>query len=91
MTSAGVVAGVLFLIPVLIVMINLLGLHRSSNGEGNTAWQFLRGGLSFVLAAGILGAFTALPGVSAFARFTGVTASLDLLWLLGAVSFLSSA
>jgi cytochrome c oxidase cbb3-type subunit 1 len=87
MTSAGVVAGVLFLIPVLIVTINLIGLRRQGNDEASTAWQFLRGGLSFVLAAGILGAFTALPGISAFARFTGVTASVDLVWLLGAVSF----
>lgn len=87
MTSAGVVAGVLFLIPVLIVTINLIGLRRQGNDEASTAWQFLRGGLSFVLAAAILGAFTALPGISAFARFTGVTASVDLVWLLGAVSF----
>jgi cytochrome c oxidase cbb3-type subunit 1 len=87
MASAGVVAGILFLIPIVIVMINLFGLHRGENEEENTAWQFLRGGLSFLLAAGILAAFVAMPGISAFARFTGVTASVDLIWLLGAVSF----
>lgn len=87
MTSAGVVAGVLLLIPILIVMINLMGLNKRESEEVDTAWQFLRGGLAFVLAAGILGAFVALPGISAFARFTGVTASVDLVWLLGAVTF----
>lgn len=85
MTSAGVVSGVLLLIPVLIVMINLIALR--SRGEGDTAGRFLSAGLSFVLAAGILGAFTALPGVSAFARFTEVTASVDMVWLIGAISF----
>lgn len=86
MTSAGVVAGVLLLIPILIVMMNLSGLRRRGEKE-NIAWQFLSAGLSFVLAAGVLEALTALPGISAFARFTWVTASVDLLWLFGAVSF----
>jgi cytochrome c oxidase cbb3-type subunit 1 len=87
MASAGVVAGVLFLMPILIVMINLLGLRKVGDNEVNTAWQFLRGGLSFALTAGILAATLAMPSISAFARFTGVTVSLDLLWLFGAISF----
>jgi len=87
MTSAGVVAGVLFLIPVLIVLINLLGIGRQGDDEANVAWQFLRGGMGFVLAAGLLGATLALPGISAFANFTGVTVARDVLWLLGATTF----
>lgn len=83
MASAGVVAGVLFLIPVLIVLINLSGLK----GGSGTVWQFLRTGLFLLLAAGLLTAFVSLPGVSAFARFTGVTVARDQLWLLGALTF----
>ena len=87
MTSAGVVAGILILMPVLIVLINLGSLAKRLDGESDVARKFLSMGLFLVLAAGILGAFTALPGISAFSRFTGVTVSVDLLWLLGAVSF----
>ena len=85
MTSAGVVSGVLFLMPVLIVMINLLGIRW--HGEKTTVRQFLVGGLALLLTAAIVASFVSIPGISAFARFTGVTASIDLLWLQGAVSF----
>jgi cytochrome c oxidase cbb3-type subunit 1 len=87
MTSAGVVAGVLLLMPVLISTINLFGLRSKAGAAAGIPWQFLRAGLSFFLAAGILGAILAMPCVSSFARFTRVTTAADLLWLLGAVSF----
>jgi len=88
MTSAGIVAGVLFLIPVLIAVINLAFLQRSGGHDGDgIAWQYLRSGLFLVLSSALLGAFVSLPDVSAFARFTGVTSARDVLWLLGAVSF----
>ncbi len=89
MTSAGVVAGVLFLIPVLIVMINLAGLRRAGNDTEATpdaALLFLRAGLFAVLGAGILAAISSIPGVSAFARFTAVTEAQTQLWILGAFS-----
>jgi cytochrome c oxidase cbb3-type subunit 1 len=88
MTSAGVVSGVLFLIPVLIALINLAPLSRPGlEGAEGVTWRYLRSGLFLVLAAALFSAFVSLPAVSAFARFTGVTASRDVLWLLGAVSF----
>lgn len=86
MTSAGVVAGVLFLMPVLIVMINLAGLRREGGDPRGTAWPFLRAGLYSLLAAGILGAILSLPDVSAFARFTEMTEGLNQLLILGVVS-----
>jgi cytochrome c oxidase cbb3-type subunit 1 len=89
MTSAGVVAGVLFVIPVLIVLINLGGLHHEGgdpSGTQGTAWSFLRAGLHSLLAAGILGAILSLPGVSAFARFTAMTEAYDQFLILGVVS-----
>jgi len=87
MCSAGIVAGVMLLIPVLIAVINLSASGRGSTSGPCVAAGFLGSGLSLLLAAAILGACLSLPGVSAFARFTSLTASGDLLWLFGAVSF----
>lgn len=88
MTAAGIVAGVLFLIPVLIAVINLSSLQRNGGHDGKgIAWQYLRSGLFLILTTALLAAFVSLPDVSAFARFTGVTSARDVLWLLGAVSF----
>ena len=89
MTSAGVVSGVLFLIPVLILLINLAGLRRPDGEEsgGDASLLFLRAGLFAVLVAGIFTAFTALPDISAFTRFTAVTEAQAHLWILAAVSF----
>jgi cytochrome c oxidase cbb3-type subunit 1 len=88
MTSAGVVAGVLFMIPVAIVMINIFGMSRNT---GNLAIQsitskFLFMGVYSLLGVGILGALSSLPDISASVRFTGVTEGKTQLWILGAIS-----
>lgn len=89
MSSAGVVAGILFLIPVLIVMINLgalRGREAVSKTSPEVSLLFLRAGLFAFLGVGILGALCSIPGISAFARFTAVTEAQMQLWILGAVS-----
>ena len=91
MTSAGVVAGVLFLIPVAIVAINLFGMRPdpklTDEGEQGVVLPFLRHGLYALLAVAALGALCALPEVSGALRFTAVTEAKVQLWILGAISF----
>ncbi|MFZ0434582.1 MAG: cbb3-type cytochrome c oxidase subunit I [Chthoniobacterales bacterium] len=93
MTSAGVVAGVLFLIPVLIVAINLLGMSaqksadKNSDVEEGVVIRFLRTGIYALISIGILGALCALPEISGALRFTAVTEAKTQLWILGAISF----
>lgn len=87
MTSAGVVAGVLFLISVVIVMINLLTLRAEEGVSASIPRTFLHTGLIALLSAGILGALVSLPDISAFARFTAITEAGNQLWILGAISF----
>lgn len=91
MTSAAVVAGVLFLIPVSIVAINLLGMRPdpklTDKGEQGVVLPFLRYGLYALIATALLGALCALPEVSGALRFTAVTEAKVQLWILGAVSF----
>ena len=87
MTSAGVVAGVLFLIPVIIVAINLLTLRAEEGVSASIPLTFLHTGLIALLSAGILGALVSLPDISAFARFTAITEAGNQLWILGAISF----
>ena len=87
MTSAGVVAGVLFLIPVVIVMINLLTLRGEEESGISIPRNFLHTGLLALLAVGILGALVSLSDISAFARFTAITEAGNQLWILGAISF----
>lgn len=87
MTSAGVVAGVLILIPVVIVMINLLLIRGEEETPVTTPLIFLRSGLFALLVIGLLSAFVALPSVSAFARFTAITEAQNQLWILGVISF----
>ncbi|MEI6375685.1 MAG: cbb3-type cytochrome c oxidase subunit I [bacterium] len=88
MTSAGVVAGVLFLIPVVIVMINVLGMRRNpeSAAAKSIPCRFLVMGAYSLLGVGILGALASLPDISASVRFTGVTEGKTQLWILGAIS-----
>lgn len=87
MTSSGVVAGVLFLIPVLIVMINLLTLRAEEGASASIPRTFLHTGLLALLSAGILGALVSLPSISACTRFTAITEAGNQLWILGAISF----
>ena len=87
MTSAGVVAGVLLLIPVLIVVINLLALRAEEGASDSVPRAFLHSGLVALLVAAILGALVSLPGISAFARFTAITEACSQLWIVGAISF----
>jgi cytochrome c oxidase cbb3-type subunit 1 len=91
MTSAGVVAGVLFLIPLTIFAINLLGMRPdptlTDEREQGVVLPFLRHGLYALLSVGVLGALCALPGVSGALRFTAVTEAKLQLWILGAISF----
>jgi cytochrome c oxidase cbb3-type subunit 1 len=87
MTSVGVVAGVLFLIPVAIVMINLMLIPGEGESPVTTPQLFLRSGLVALLAIGIVGAIVSLPAISSFARFTAITEAQNQLWILGAISF----
>ena len=88
MTSAGVVAGVLFMIPVAIVMINIFGMSRNAENLATQSIpsKFLFMGAYSVLGVGILGALVSLPDISASLRFTGVTEGKTQLWILGAIS-----
>lgn len=87
MTSAGVVVGVLFLIPVVIVTINLLLIRGEQEPPDSTPLSFLRSGLVAILVIGILSAFVSLPSISGFARFTAITEAQYQIWILGAISF----
>ena len=88
MTSAGVVAGVLFLIPVAIISMNLLGMlgNRREPESYGPAFRFLVMGVYTLLTVGVLGALLAWPGISGALRFTGATEAKTQLWILGAVS-----
>ena len=88
MSASGVVCGVLFLIPTVIIAINLLGI--SSQGEEepkSVSFGFLRNGLYALIAVGAVTAFCSVPDVSGALRFTGVTDAKIQLLLIGAVSF----
>lgn len=87
MTSAGVVAGVLFLIPILMTSINLLGMHRKeANLAGSIPGRFLLMGLYALIVVGVIGAIASLPDVSGAVRFTAFTEAKTQLWILGAIS-----
>lgn len=89
MTSIGVVGGILFLIPVVIIAINLCGILREHAGQNalGIPLRFLVSGLYAFIAAGVLGAILAWPGFSAVLRFTEASEAKTQLWVLGAVSF----
>jgi cytochrome c oxidase cbb3-type subunit 1 len=91
MTAVGIVAGVLFLIPVIIVAINLLGMPRHDIfGEGEKPTgipeRFLFLGLSALIVLGAVTAISSVPLISGALSFTGVTEAKTQLLLLGAVS-----
>lgn len=89
MTSAGVVAGNLFIIPVAIIAINLLGtMHRGTPAkQGLTPYRFLKTAFGMFLALGILGLFASMPGISGALNLTGFTEAKFQLGILGAVTF----
>jgi cbb3-type cytochrome oxidase subunit 1 len=92
MTSVGVVSSVLFLIPVVIICINLLGMthgHKTQEREDSqgVAVPFLRLGVYAFLILGIVGAYVAWPSISGAVQFTGVTEAIMQLWLMGAITF----
>jgi cytochrome c oxidase cbb3-type subunit 1 len=87
MTSAGVVAGVLFLIPVSMISINLLGMKRKEAIVASSiAGRFLLMGLYALIVVGVIGAIASLPDVSGAVRFTAFTEAKTQLWILGAIS-----
>jgi cbb3-type cytochrome oxidase subunit 1 len=88
MTAAGVVSGILFLIPVIIISINLLGIVFLQNPDKvrGVTLRFLLLGLFAFLVAGVLGAFISLPAISAALHFTQVAEAQTQLWILGAIS-----
>lgn len=91
MSAAGVVSGVLFLIPTTIILINLLGIPRKASGmESKEALsvpaRFLYLGVYAFLVLGFVVAFSAWPDISGALRFTGVTEAKTQLWLFGAIS-----
>jgi cytochrome c oxidase cbb3-type subunit 1 len=89
LTSLGVVTGILFIIPVVIIAINLIGtIHRGTpNEEQFTVFRFLRIGLYALIALGALGVLASMPGISGALNLTGFTEAKYQLWILGAVSF----
>jgi len=87
MTSAGVVAGVLFLIPVFMISLNLLGMDRKEAiVAGSISARFLLMGLYALICVGSIGALASLPSVSGAVRFTAFTEAKTQLWILGAIS-----
>ena len=88
MTSAGVVAGVLFLIPVFMISINLFGMPRKEAiVSSNFPARFFLMGLYALVLVGVIGALASLPDVSGVVRFTAFTEAKTQLWILGAISF----
>jgi cytochrome c oxidase cbb3-type subunit 1 len=89
MTSIGVVSSVLFLIPIMIISINLLGIDFGKNPRvgRNVPLRFLILGLFALITLGIIGAISSLPTISAALHFTGVSEAQTQLWILGAVTF----
>lgn len=87
MTSAGVVAGVLFLIPVIMIVINLLGMPRHGvHGAKIIPSNFLHMGIYALIVVGVIGSISSLPSVSGALRFTAFTEAKTQLWILGAIS-----
>lgn len=98
MMASGVVSSVLFLIPVIIIAINLFGIsskvsvgYNSESGAAeeapkSVAQRFLHLGVYALIFVGALTSFIAWPGISGVLRFTGVTDAKVELLLFGAVS-----
>lgn len=88
MTSVGVVTGILFIIPVVIIAINLLGtMHRGTpQKDHHISYLFLKAGLILLIVDGILGVLASMPGVNGALNLTGFTEAKYQLCLLGAVS-----
>lgn len=88
MTSAGVIAGTFFLIPVIIIMINFMSALKARSAQQSETFSlhFLTLGLYALLTLGIVGAIAANPGISGALRFTGVSEAKVQLWLLGVIS-----
>ena len=89
LTSAGVVAGIFFLIPIIIIAINLLGTryaHSAEEREKNFSLRFLVMGLYALIILGALSSLVSFPDISGSLRFTGVTESKSQLWMLGVIS-----
>jgi len=88
MTAGGVVSSALFLIPVVIILINLLGivLHHPEKESQSLSFRFLIFGTYAFLVLGVLSALISWPDISGIVRFTGVTEAETQLWILGAIS-----
>ena len=88
MTAAGVVASALFLIPMVIILINLLGavLHNPEKEIPSLSYRFLIFGTYAFLVLGVMSALCSWPDISGVLRFTGVTEAKTQLWVLGAIS-----
>lgn len=92
MGAAGVVSSVLFLIPVIIIAINIFGISSSSSDDEASIGKsiperFLFLGAYALVALGVLMAIIGWPAIGGALGFTGVVEARTQLWLLGAVSF----
>jgi len=89
MTSTGVVAGILFIIPVSIIAINLLGTMRRCTPQADhfLSYRFLTMGLYSLIVLGVLCILCSIPTVSGALNLTGFTEAKYQLCLLGVVSF----
>lgn len=88
MTSVGVVAGVFFLIPVIIISMNLLGTLRNhcQMVANNLPLRFLSMGAFAFLLLGLVGALSCWPEINASIKFTGATEAKFQFWILGAIT-----
>jgi cytochrome c oxidase cbb3-type subunit 1 len=95
MSSAGVVAGVLFLIPVVITGINLYGIKREWDDDRipdaevkkSVAERFLFLGLFSFITYGAITMISSWPMISGAMSFTGITEAKTQVLLVGAISF----
>jgi len=89
LTSVGVVSGILFIIPIVIIAINLMGtMHRGTpKVEQQGVYEFLKTGLYLLLALGALGLCASMPGINGALNLTGFTEAKSQLCILGVVSF----
>ena len=89
MTSVGIVSGMFFIIPVVIITINLLGtMHQGTpKAQHRFVYHFLKIGVYSVLFLGILSLTTSIPGINGALNLTGFTEAKYQLCILGAVSF----
>lgn len=86
LVSAGVVAAILLIIPVLIISLNLYGAVEEENRPTDPSWLFIWLSIGLFLGVYGEGALLAIPGISGVFRFTDVTLAHGILFTAGFIS-----